>query len=202
MLYFQTLPKISYPDGRGNKIVMTDLLTRVYLVSQLIKDPINYYSYEVKDGETPEIVADKYYGASENYWLVMLANQINDPQWDWPLSQYNFNAHIIDKYGSQENTQLIHHYEKILTTTNVLSNVSEVSRVQISQSEYNTLIVKSSQYTLPSGEQVVFTVDKAAISNYQYELELNESKRSISLINKNIAGDIQRQFRSLFGVFI
>jgi hypothetical protein len=199
MLYFNNLPNIAYPDGSGKTIVMKDLMTRIYVISKLAKDPLMFYSYDVKDGETPEIVAYKYYGSVDDYWLVLLANKANDPEWDWPLTNYNLDKYIANKYGSYENSQQLHHYEKITTITNELTNESEKTVVTIGSESYANLIIQSTTCSFPTGD-IIYSVDKREVSNYMYETELNESKRTINLIDKNVALSLQREFRRLYGL--
>jgi len=61
MLYFNTLPKIFTPDQNGNYILMTNILTRAKLVEKLQNNPMLFYKYTIQDGDTPEILAEKYY---------------------------------------------------------------------------------------------------------------------------------------------
>jgi hypothetical protein len=199
MLYFNNLPNIAYPDGNGKTIIMKDLMTRVYVISKLAKDPLMFYSYDVKEGETPEIVAYKYYGSVDDFWLVLLANKANDPEWDWPLTHRNLEKYIIEKYGSIENSQQLHHYEKIITVTNPLTNESEQSMVKIGSEQYANVIVESTTCSFPLGD-VIYSVDKREVTNYMYENELNESRRNINLIDKTIALSLQREFRRLYGL--
>jgi hypothetical protein len=198
MLYFNTLPNITYPDGNSGKtIIMKDLMTRVYVVSKLVNDPLMYYSYDIKEGETPEIVAYKYYGSVDDFWLVLLANNANDPEWDWPLTLNNLQNFIQSKYGPAVND--VHHYEQITTITNPLTNESEKTVVTIGSEQYANLIIESTTCSFPTGD-VIYSVDKREVSNFTYELELNESKRSINLIDKTIALSLQREFRRLYGL--
>ena len=97
MLYFDTLPKVITLDPNNNPILVTNLLTRASILQNLLVNPQLFYSYDIQDGDTPEIVAAKYYGDSYRYWLVLFANQILDPQWQWPLSSQQFQAYINDK---------------------------------------------------------------------------------------------------------
>lgn len=199
MLYFKNLPVISYPDGRGNNIYMKDLTTRVYIVSQLIKSPLSYYEYTLKEKDTPEIVAEKYYGSADDYWLVMVSNLLNDPQWDWPLSQYNLNKYILQKYGSYEEANKIHHYEKITTYTDPLTGEKQETITTIGKDEYDTLIPFSRDCVLPSGETVKYSLSKSFVTNYTYEVELNDSKQIINLINVSVANELKRQLKTLYG---
>lgn len=199
MLYFENLPLISYPDGRGNNIYMKDLTTRVYIVSQLIKSPLSYYEYTLKEKDTPEIVAEKYYGSADDYWLVMVSNLLSDPQWDWPLSQYNLNKYIINKYGSIENSNQIHHYEKTITYTDPLTTEKQETITEIGKEEYDNLIEFSRDCVLPSGKTVIYSISKSFVTNYTYEEELNVSKQTINLININVANELKLQFKNLYG---
>jgi hypothetical protein len=76
MQYFDSLPKaIKTKDGVS--ILMTDLMARCSIIPEILKNPMLYYEYTIQDGDTPEIVAYKYYGDSYRYWIVLFANQIN-----------------------------------------------------------------------------------------------------------------------------
>ena len=69
-------------------------------------------SITVPEGETPEIVSYKYYGAVRYHWVILLMNQIRDPQWGWPLSSSALEKYIVAKYGgTDESTQIHSHYE-------------------------------------------------------------------------------------------
>ena len=65
--------------------VVTDVIARFAFEQDLVENDASYYEYEVKDTDTPEIIADKFYGSPERHWIVLGLNQIIDPQWDWPL---------------------------------------------------------------------------------------------------------------------
>ena len=105
MKYFDTLPKIITSDNNNNNIILTNLLARASVINSLLTNPLLFYSYDIRENETPEMIANKYYGSPDNFWVVMMANQLLDPQWDWPLNYNEFNLYIINKYGSVQNAQ-------------------------------------------------------------------------------------------------
>ena len=39
--------------------------------------------YEIQEGETPEIVADKHHGSVYYHWVILMTNGITDPFHDW-----------------------------------------------------------------------------------------------------------------------
>ncbi|NBR22608.1 MAG: hypothetical protein EBU08_02235, partial [Micrococcales bacterium] len=59
-----------------------------------------YYEYNIQDSDTPEIIANKFYGDSEKHWVVMMLNDIVDPQFDWPLDQRTIISYINEKYSA------------------------------------------------------------------------------------------------------
>ena len=91
MQYFDTLPKIIKTDATGNSLLMTNLMARASVIPSLLQNPAVFYQYDIQDGDTPEIVAYKYYGDVYRYWMIFYCNQIIDPQWDWPLNNQQFN---------------------------------------------------------------------------------------------------------------
>jgi len=100
MQYFSTLPKIVSYDPSGNKIAAVNLLVRSSVIPSLLDNPALYYEYDIQEGDTPEIIASKYYNDPYRYWMVLFANQLLDPQWDWPLTYSQFEAYLNDKYAS------------------------------------------------------------------------------------------------------
>jgi hypothetical protein len=189
--YFETLPKLIVTDVNKNSKVFTNLLARASIIQNLLIDPLFCYNYDVKDSDTPETIAHKYYDTVDRFWLVMFANQIIDPLWDWPLDTYDFNKYVNAKYGSTEISE-IHHYEKIVTKTDISSNTTTVEKFVIDKDTYDNLIESTDYYEFESGEVSVI-VTKKAIDNFEYELNLNESKRTIKLINKIYAGQIESE---------
>lgn len=207
MLYFNALPKISTPDENGNNIVLTNLLTRAKLLEQLQNNPMVFYEYSIQDGDTPEIVAEKYYGDSYDYWIVLYSNQLLNPLWDWPLTQIEFNEYIDSKYAAvaQENDQTpfeytnttIQKYEKITTTTDLSTDTVNVVYTTLSVTDYNSLTPSTTTYTLPNGLQTTIEIDKRAVTIYDYEYQLNENKRQIKILNEFYLSSMQQQFVEL-----
>jgi hypothetical protein len=88
---------------------MTDFLRRVVINADNLLTDSSYYTYEILDGETPDVLADRIYSDINLYWIILVTNNIFDPRWEWPLSTNALNAYITDTYGSGHETD-IHHY--------------------------------------------------------------------------------------------
>ena len=147
MSYFDMFPKVFYDNkGNGNYSVMTNLLRRVKLVDDAKLNIVDFDYYDVKDGETPEMIAHKYYGDVNLHWTILTVNNVVDYYEDWPMSVQRFEEFVKEKY---ENPQAIHHYE-------------------ITQTSGDTTV------TIDVGMNTTEYPSATAISNYQYEDSLQE----------------------------
>ncbi len=196
MQYFNTLPKIVQYDSKGTGRIFTNLLARASVIPELLKNPALYYQYDIQDGDTPEIVAHKYYGDSYRYWIVLFVNQLSDAQWDWPLSGTVFQKYILSKYPDIETSATLHHYEKIVSTYNTSSLLTTTNKVTIDADTFNSLNEYAEQYTVGS-DVVVVSVTKGSVTVYDYELDLNEQKRNIKLLNSIYVNQVEEEFKKL-----
>ena len=78
-------------------------------LDQKLKTNVSLFdTYDVKNGETPEIIADKLYDDPKLHWIIMLLNNVTDRYHDWPMSEQQFNTYLNEKYSNPDG---IHHYE-------------------------------------------------------------------------------------------
>ena len=167
MSYFEKFPKIYYDANADGKYkVMTDIISRVKLVDSVKENILNFDYYNVKDGETPEMIAHKYYDDPELHWTILVVNDVIDYYTQWPMSVQKFEEFIKDKYT---NPQGIHHYE-------------------ISQTSGNTELV------IDVGMNTTDYPSATAISNYTYEDRLQEQRRQIRLIQPQYMGGFVKEF--------
>ena len=167
MGYFQMFPHTLYDaKGDGNYTVMKDILSRVKLVASKQENILNFDYYNVRDGETPEMIAHKYYGDVNLHWTILVANDIIDYYEEWPMSVQKFEQFVFDKYT---NPQAIHHYE-------------------ISQTSGDTII------TIDVGMNTTDYPSATAIDNYTYEDRLQEQRRQIRLISPDFISQFASEF--------
>ena len=108
MSYFSKFPRMVYTlDEYKTGQVLPDIFRRTKFLSDLTNSFAFFDEYDVKDGETPEIVADLFYNEPTLHWVILQANEIVDPRFDWPLSTYNLQQFVEGRYN---NVNAIHHY--------------------------------------------------------------------------------------------
>lgn len=104
--YFARFPTVTY-----NGKTVLDLTRRVRLTDSILRQPNVFYPFTLTNEMRADTLAFDYYQDPNVEWLPYLANGIIDPYYGWYLTSDEFNAHLINKYGSIDDTQLrIHHW--------------------------------------------------------------------------------------------
>lgn len=116
MKYFETFNKILYnlDNNQFDVRVATNILQRSAFLREIVENTAISYEYQVKDSDTPEIIAHKLYGDSNRHWIILLFNKLLNPYYDFPMKQEQFNKYLQNKYGYNIYTaqNQLHHYEK------------------------------------------------------------------------------------------
>ena len=115
MAYFTYFPTIGY-DVRGikndsNIQRITDILKRVRQKLEIINLAFFEEAF-VQDGDTPESLAHQVYDDSQLHWIILYANYMTNPYYDWPLTYFDLQKFVNKKYGVA-NINAIHHYEDV-----------------------------------------------------------------------------------------
>ena len=171
-MYFENFPLIPYDSvGDGQFKLVTNLLKRVAIRSKVKGNVALYDTCDVKEGESPEIIAHKLYADSELHWVVLLVNNITDRYHQWPKNQNQYLAYINDKYSDVDAT---HHYE--------ISQTSGDTTIKIDIGTDNT------DYPTAS-----------IITNAEFEEDLQDKKRKIRLLDPAYIDDFVTEFEELMG---
>ena len=172
MSYFAQFPLIPYDSvGAGNFKLVTNLLKRVGIRAKIKANVSVFDTYDVKEGETPEMLADKFYDDPELHWVVLMMNDITDRYHQWPLNHNQFLAHINDKYSNVDAT---HHYE-------------------IEQTSGDTTI------KIDIGTDNTEHSGATAVTNYEYEISQEDKKRKIRLLDPTYIGVFIAEYQKLMG---
>ena len=102
MPYFKNFSYLLYPDflDPNKSIVLKDITSRVVRKISPYDDKTVFYKYTMLEGETLESISIKLYGTQEYYWTILLANNLFDRFYDFPLPYREFGEYIDGKYGS------------------------------------------------------------------------------------------------------
>ena len=131
-------------------------------------------TYNVKEGQTPEIIADKLYGDPNLHWIVLYVNNITDRYHQWPMTSAQFLSFINEKYSDPDS---IHHYE--------ITQTSGDTTVKIDIGTDNTD---------HSGA--------TAITNREFEESRQDTLRQIRLLDPAYVGQFIDEFDNLIGASV
>ena len=184
--YFKNIPNVLY-DINGTEPnqfrAVTNIMSRVRFKPSVIENITDYYPYKVLEGERPDIVSFKKYGTVAYSYLILLINDIVDPLFDWPLPSRQFENYIIEQYGSIASAQSTNkYYYQIIRP--------EVARTGISERvpEYKIIVDQTTYNSLDSSV-------RSAQNVYDWEVEQNDNKRNINVINPDFIQDIDYEVK-------
>jgi len=181
--YFRRLPNFDYVSrGNTTKTIgeytqVKNIFKRVKIREDIFNELAYFTKYQIVGDERPDNIANKVYGDPNLDWVVMLSNNILNFENEWPMTQYSFNKYLLDKYGTYENIYSIHHY-----TTNEITDSQKRIIVPKGLEVPSTFSV--TYYDIGLDQEVTRT-DKIQVSNYDYEVALEDQKRNIYLIKSN-----------------
>jgi len=190
MAYFRRLPNVIYPVQQGEKNFSHDYSTiknffrRPFIPADLLKIYGAFEDYQIQGDERPDNVSQNFYGSPEYDWVIFLANNIQNVRTDWPMTQSDLNKFLFTKYTEAQLSE-IHHYE----TTEVKNSLGHV----ILKAGIRVKSDFTFQYTeFVAGNTVIKNhVPVRDVTNYEYELLLNDQKRSIVLIRQEFIRTIE-----------
>ena len=210
--YFNYFPKTLYTANNSTTGLdsVTNIIARFAFEKGLKENSSAFYKYNVKDSDTPEIIAYKFYGSVERQWVVLLFNDIIDPQFDWPFESNQLITYIDEKYTangaantpaqsgltwalSENNVQ---GYFKVITSTANDGTITK-EKITLDADTYANVTIVSNTYTTQAGESVTVAVTKETQSYYTYEVEENEAKREINLIKAEFIPAIEKEFKRI-----
>ena len=173
-MYFSNFPLIVYDSvGNGNFKIVTNLMKRVAMRTKVRTNTLFFDTYDVKEGETPEIIADKLYGDSNLHWIVLYVNNITDRYHQWPMNFGQFNSFIANKYS---NIDAVHHYE-------------------VSQTSGDTSI----KIDIGTDTTGYSEADLTTITNREFEEERQDTIRQIRLLDPSFVPQFIEEFETLIG---
>jgi len=117
--YFSRLPDFEYisrlNDRRSDNdyVTVKNIFRRALIREDLFDNFLAFNKYNIIGDKRPDQVAYEVYGDSDLDWVVLAANNIINVRNEWPMSQFQFEKYILEKYGSFENANKVKHYETI-----------------------------------------------------------------------------------------
>ena len=180
MSYFREFPTVII-----NNQEVLDITRKVKLTSMIRSTAFDYTNYTLDEGDKPESIAYYYYDNPEYAWLVLMANDIVDPYTQWYKTTEELESYIKVQYETQSGTtgDAVLDWTK---STGIASNIVHYKSLYDS----NIRINRASYVAAPTAEFYPVRI-------YDHEVELNEGRRTIRLLNKSYLSFIEDRFSAV-----
>ena len=178
--YFSYLPDFEYVSRLPGATIsdykkVKNIFKRGVLREDIFQNLSFFTKYQVKGDDRPDNVANEVYDDPDLDWLILISNNIINFQSEWPLTQLEFDAFLLEKYGTYAKINEAHHYE----TVEIKNNSGAIIVKEGLQVESDFSI---SFYDTKIGQQVTVNNSAVPVTNYEYEEGLEDKKRDIFLL--------------------
>ena len=197
MAYLRELPSVIYPSPLSHKnssqdSILVKNLFRKAKLQQWLSDSVTVFNkVYINDGARPDTIAEVLYGSPDLDYIIIICAGITNITDQWPLSSRDLYNYSVDKYGI-ESLNEIHHYETIEVKDEKERLILPKGKVVDDNYKLDGPRKRSLSATWKgykdSGEVEIYKTEEISpiigISNYEFEINKNEKKREIDVLNR------------------
>ncbi len=193
--YFKKVPDFEYvsrlPDAKiSDYITVKNIFKKNELRPDIFNDATVFTEYQIKGDDRPDNVSFEIYRDPTLDWLILLSNNILNIQTEWPLLQNDFDRFLLDKYGTYEKLNEVHHYE-----TKEIKDSAGV--VMVPQGLHVAVDYSITYWDNTIRGYVVETDAPEPVTNYQYESDIENRKRNIKILKPRYLGIVRDDMKQL-----
>ena len=185
MGYFSELPNLQYQSPFSDRLsdssyVFAKNIFRRMKVRDDLQNVLTVFNkYQIVDETRPDTVAEELYGESEYDYVVLVTANITNVRDQWPITNKELYEYVVQKYGL-ENVNNVHHY----ITKEIKDSDGKLilPAGKVVGSNFTVSYFDSTPITTSATETVT------GITNYEYEIDENENKRTIYILKPTYLG--------------
>jgi len=184
--YFSYVPNFEYVDRTPDNDNISEytkvknLFKRAKLREDIFQN-LNYFTkYQIIGDDRPDNVAYNLYGDANLDWLILLCNNIVNVETEWPMTQDSFDKYLTYKYGNEETIQSVKYYE----TRDVKDSLGRTIIPRGLEVPSNFSVT----YFDAGLKQSITTSNLNAVTNYDYEANIQNEKRNIYVLKGRYVG--------------
>ena len=206
-MYFRSIPDIqydtkpvNYPFTSSDFIVAKNFFRRFQLNPDVFDFALLYDQTTVEDGERLDQVAYRMHGKAEYDWIIVLVNNLIDPQFNWPMSDHVLRTYAEEKYDDPYSEILYYETREIRVNQKIKHDLSSVDRfvtvlepgLRVSSQFYNDF------FTYFDGTNTVSVPGSSvsrAITAFEHEQRENDNRRTIYTLRNDLISRFIEEFR-------
>ena len=219
--YFSYFPNIEYVSRTTDRssaeeyITVKNIFRRAKIRNDFYNVATAFEDYMIIANERPDQVAEAVYGDPRYDWVILTANNITNMREQWPLNAQDFQNYILEKYKTESALEEIHHYiteisidsrkrivvpEGLRVDSNFNSQyLDQSTRVEIDYGgTLNDITTIDNVGTVRDSDGNIVTHDNIlAVTNYEYEENLNDAKRRIKILKEDYLDVVINDMRTI-----
>ena len=219
--YFSYFPNIEYVSRTTDRssaeeyITVKNIFRRAKIRNDFYNVATAFEDYMIIANERPDQVAEAVYGDPRYDWVILTANNITNMREQWPLNAQDFQNYILEKYKTESALEEIHHYiteisidsrksifvpEGLSVDYNFNSQyLDQSTRVEIDYGgTLNDIATVDNVGTVRDSNGNIVTHDNIlAVTNYEYEENLNDAKRRIKILKEDYLDVVINDMRTI-----
>ena len=193
--YFNRLPNLEYPSllktrrTNHDTIRVKNLFRRAKIREDLFANVHEFDKFEIIGDDRPDTVSEEIYGTPNLDWVILMSNNIIDIKNEWPMTQYDLNTYLNEKYTQQQLID-IHHYEtKELRDGKgrLIVPAGQVVDEDWSLEYFDGTILRNTNL-LVGGRPV------RSVNFFEYEMNKNDEKRNINILKEETLRMFMKDF--------
>ena len=196
--YFNRLPNLEYPSllktrrTNHDTIRVKNLFRRAKIREDLFANVHEFDKFEIIGDDRPDTVSEEIYGTPNLDWVILMSNNIIDIKNEWPMTQYDLNIYLNEKY-TQEQLIDIHHYETLELRDGkdrLIIPAGQTVDKDWSLEYFDGTMLRNTDL-LAGGRPV------RSVSFFEYELKKNDEKRNINILKKDTLTMFMKDFKRI-----
>ena len=195
MAYFDQFPNVLIPSPNSTRtssndfVLAKNLFKRGKIRDDFFENAVAFGRYSIRGDDRPDNVAKELYGDSSLDWVILLSNNMISVRDEWPMRSGELQRYLNDKYSSDHLVSIKHYETKEIRNA---SNIKVLEGGQIVDESFTFTYSLGGINATLSGSNVM-----TSVSNYEYEVNKNDNKRTIHFLRQNYLQTIMEDMRTI-----
>lgn len=198
--FFKKMPRVNYQfkiDGVVEKHDIVNTSIKYILSYQKSKNTSDIYKFAWVDGLRPDSFADRYYGKDGLFWLGLFSAGVYDIHNELPRTDQQLLDHLSIKYvNDQAYTQYCIARNYIKDEQSMYSFLYETTHHYVDEQGDVVDGLYYGSDALPLSPQPNLPPNGTPVSIMDYEIEENEKKRYVNIIDSSFASRFEAEYQS------
>ena len=195
MAYFDQFPNVLIPSPNSTRtssndfVLAKNLFKRGKIRDDFFENAVAFGRYSIRGDDRPDNVAKELYGDSSLDWVILLSNNMVSVRDEWPMRSGELQRYLNDKYSSDHLVSIKHYETKEIRNA---ANIKVLEKGQIVDESFTFTYSLGGINATLSGSNVM-----TSVSNYEYEVNKNDNKRTIHFLRQNYLQTIMEDMRTI-----